>query len=66
MVTFKHGTAEPGVKERFDVELDVTEILRSADRDSEEASLKLVAVDANGDQVDAEDVSLEEIELVVD
>lgn len=54
------------MKERFDVELDVTEILRSADRDSEEASLKLVAVDANGDQVDAEDVSLEEIKLVVD
>lgn len=62
----KLGTAEPEVKERFDVELDVTEILRSADRDSEETSLKLVAVDANGDQVDAEDVSLEEIELVVD
>ena len=61
----KHSL-EPEVKERFDVELDVTESLRNADRDSSETSLKLVAVDANGDQVDAEDVVLEEIELVID
>jgi tyrosinase len=52
--------------ERFDVELDLTAALQGLERDSEEVTLKLIAVDMNGDQVAASTVRVEEIELVVE
>jgi Common central domain of tyrosinase len=56
---------EPGVeRERFDVELDVTKALRRLD-DAEEFTLKLVAVDADGDEV-KDNVRIDEIELFVE
>jgi len=61
-----HGGEHGGVQERFDVELDVTDAVRNARREAEEIGLKLVAVDANGEPVQAEDVLLEGIEVVVD
>lgn len=60
------GGHEHDVEERrFDVELDVTETLRDLEEDAEEFTLKLVAVDANGDEV-KDEVLLDEIELVAD
>ena len=51
--------------ERFDVELDVTEVLRTLDDDADEFTLKLVAVDANGDEA-KDETPFEEIELVAE
>ena len=56
----------PAVRERFDVELDISEALGKAAGDEEEVTLKLVAVDAEGNEVSAEDIVLEEIELLAD
>jgi hypothetical protein len=52
---------QAGVQERFDLELNITNALRMQTRDSTRASLKLVAVDAEGNQVPAEKLILEEI-----
>ena len=60
-----HGepSARPG--ERFDVELDVSAALRAADGD-EEVTFKLVAIDADGNEVGADDLRADEIELDLD
>jgi len=55
--------AQPGVKERFDLELDLTQALRTAGAKRSEVTLKLVALDANGKEVPADRVLLEEIVL---
>jgi hypothetical protein len=47
-------------------ELDVTNALMSASREAGDVSLKLVAVDAKGEEVAAANVRIDEIELVVD
>jgi hypothetical protein len=47
-------------------ELDITEDLRAVEDETEEIPLKLVAVDGNGVQVEAQDVLFEDIELDVD
>ena len=53
-------------KERFDVELDLTAALRGLDPDTDEVTLKLVAVGAGGDRLAAEQISIGEIEVVID
>jgi tyrosinase len=55
-----------GPAERFDVALDITAAARALDRDVDEVALKLVAVGADGDPVEAADIRLDGIELVVD
>ena len=57
---------QPGVKERFDLELDITRAVREASAKSEEMTLKLVVVDANGNEVPADRALLEQIEVVVE
>lgn len=57
---------QPGVKERFDLEIDITRAVREASAKSEELTLKLVAVDADGKEVPAERALLEQIELAVE
>jgi hypothetical protein len=52
--------------EPFEIELDVTDALRSLDRSAEETPLKLVAVGVDGKPLGPDDVDFEEIELVVD
>ncbi|MEZ5289441.1 MAG: tyrosinase family protein [Vicinamibacterales bacterium] len=65
-----HGMArpapQPGVKERFDLELDITRALSAMPDDAKEASLKLVAIDGAGNHVGADDLILEEIAIEVD
>lgn len=62
----EHGAPKIEAEERFDLELDVTEALRNVEAETEEIPIKLVAVDGSGDQVDAEDVLLEDVELDVE
>lgn len=52
--------------ERFDVELDLSANLREVAADDDEVSLKLVAVDADGNEVSAEEFRVDEIELAID
>jgi hypothetical protein len=52
---------QPGVKERFDLELNITKTLNAQKADAAEVSLKLVAVDVAGNEVPAEKMILEEI-----
>ena len=54
---------QPGVKERFDLELNITRALRAQKADAPGVSLKLVAVDVAGNEVPAEKLILEEIVL---
>jgi tyrosinase len=54
-----------GGEERFDVELDLSESLRNVEGD-DEVAIKLVAVDSDGNEVPAEKVQVDEIELVVE
>jgi hypothetical protein len=58
------GTPRPppqaGVKERFDLELNITKTLRAQKVDATDISLKLVAVDSAGNEVPAERLILEE------
>jgi hypothetical protein len=61
-----HHHVESSTNERFDVELDVSAALRNLQRDNEEVALKLVVADANGEEVSATDVGLEDIEIVVE
>jgi tyrosinase len=50
-----------GVRERFDLELNITNALHALKADADDVSLKLVAVDAAGNEVPAEKMILEEI-----
>jgi hypothetical protein len=52
--------------DRFDVELDLTAALRRVPREANDVALKLVAINAAGEQLPASSVPFEEIELVVD
>ena len=52
---------QAGVKERFDVELNITQALKALKTEASEVSLKLVAVDGAGNVVPAEKLILEEI-----
>lgn len=63
VVAHEHGL-EPG-RERFDLEIDLTDALRRAP-EREELRLKLVAVDAEGHPVEADALPLDGIELVVE
>ena len=51
---------QPGVKERFDLEIDITKALAEAAARSEELLLKVLAVDGQGAAVPNEKVLLEE------
>ena len=52
---------QPGVRERFDLELNITKTLRAQRADATEVSLKVIAVDFAGNEVPAEKLILEEI-----
>jgi hypothetical protein len=58
-----HGDTPPGVKERFDLELEITSAHNAQGADASSVSLKLVAVDAAGNEVPAEKLILEEIAI---
>jgi hypothetical protein len=49
-----------GVRERVDLELNITNTLRAQKADATDVSLKLVAVDAAGNEVPADKLILEE------
>lgn len=55
-----------GAGERMDVQLDLSSALRRVADDEEEVTLKLVAVDADGNDVTADEFRFDEIELVVE
>jgi hypothetical protein len=55
---------QPGVKERFDLELDITKFLD--DSSTDDVSLKLVAVDGSGNEVPADQLILEEVVIEVE
>jgi hypothetical protein len=55
--------AQPGVKERFDLELNITSALKAQKADAAEVSLKLVAVDRNGNAVPADRLILEGVDI---
>ena len=57
---------QPGVKERFDLELDITATLNEQSRKKNEVLLKLVAVDAAGNEVPAGKLILEETVIEVE
>jgi tyrosinase len=59
-----HGAVAGG--ERFDIEFDLSAALRAVERERDEVTLKLIAVDVDGNDVAADDVLLDEIEFVVD
>jgi len=62
-----HGATRLGAApERFDVEFDLTGALRKLAPEDEEVTLKLVAVDADGNEVAADEMRIDEIELAVD
>jgi hypothetical protein len=52
---------QPGVKERFDLELNITRALQELKTESSDVTLKLVAVDGDGNEVAANKMLLEEI-----
>lgn len=53
--------------ESFDLEVNLTEITRSLlDEGAEDLELKIVAVDATGDAVDAERLDVDELELILE
>lgn len=60
----RHGVVAGEHDERFDVELDVTAALLALEDD--EVPLKLVAVDTDGDAVDADELVISSVDLVVD
>ena len=51
---------QPGVQERFDLEMDITAALNRQSPDAADMTLKLVALDAAGNEVPAERLILEE------
>lgn len=54
------------MEERFDVALHVSDALLKAAAEEKEVTLKLVAVDSDGNEVPSEKVLLDEIELEVE
>jgi hypothetical protein len=58
-----HGAVS---NERFDVELDLSANLRALAAEDDEVALKLVAVDADGNEVSAENFNADEIELAIE
>ena len=54
---------QSGVKERFDLELNITSALKAQKAEAAEVSLKLVALDRNGDVVPADRLILEGIDI---
>ena len=60
------GHGAHGEGERFDVQLDLSGALRRVAADDDEVTLKLVAVDGDGNEVTADEFQSDEIELVVD
>ena len=54
---------QPGVHERFDLELDLTRALRQRRSEAATVALRLIAVDGDGREVPAEDLLLEEVLL---
>ena len=52
--------------ERFDVELDLTAALRRLGRDTEDVTLKLVPVGAAGNRLRADDINVDDIEILID
>lgn len=54
------------VEERFDVELHLSDTLLKAIAEEAEVTLRLVAVDSDGNDVPAEKIRLDEIELEVE
>lgn len=53
-------------QENFDLELNITETIRQMSEKNKELSLKLVAVDVNGDAVAADQIDIDEGKLLVD
>jgi hypothetical protein len=60
-----HGHATPSTDERFDVEFDLGTALRAIEGD-EDVTIKLVAVDVDGNEVAVDDFLVDEIALDVD
>ncbi len=60
-----HGPPAPSGDERFDVEFDLSHALREVEGD-DDLTLKLVAVDIDGNDVAPDDFFVDEIEMVVD
>lgn len=56
-------TPQAGVKERFDLEMNITKGLNAQRGDAEDIALKLVAIDAAGNEIPADKLILEEIVL---
>jgi hypothetical protein len=65
-----HDMARPplpaGVKERFDLEIDITRTLNAQAAEQPEVALKLLAVDGEGNEVAAEDLILEGITVEIE
>ena len=57
---------QPAVPERFDVELDMTAALHALDDDAKGVSLKIIAVDQDGNEIPADEVQVDDIEIVVE
>lgn len=60
-----HGPPAPSGDERFDVEFDLSHALRKLEG-HDDLTLKLVAVDIDGNEVAPDDFLVDEIEMVVD
>jgi tyrosinase len=65
-----HGATRPApqraVKERFDLELNITSALRARKPEGGKVALKLVAVDGDGNEVPADDLILEGVSVEVE
>jgi hypothetical protein len=57
---------QPGVKERFDLELNITSALRAHTPQDGKVALKLVAVDGDGNEVPADALILESVSVEVE
>jgi hypothetical protein len=57
---------QPGVKERFDLELNITAALRARKPPDGQVALKLVAVDGDGNDVPADALILESVSVEVE
>lgn len=67
---FGMGDAEMKVNSKsrnFDLELNVTDTVRRlAEEDADEMKLKIMAIDANGEPVDRDDLPVDEVELIIE
>jgi tyrosinase len=59
-------TPQPGVKERFDIELNITTALRGRKPQDGKVTLKLVAVDGDGNEVPADKLILDGVSVEVE